>query len=52
MNKYLLLVPIIGAFLPPYIDDWDKFVKENPILFSVSLIIQIVSGAIFTALVS
>jgi hypothetical protein len=49
MKKYLLLVPILGVFIPPYIDEWDEFVKENPILFNVSFIVQILSCAfIFT----
>jgi hypothetical protein len=43
MKKYLLFVPLVGIIVPAYMDDWDDYVKKNPIKFNISLIIQMIS---------
>jgi hypothetical protein len=51
--KYLTLIPIIGVFVPQILKyDCQEFANNNPLLFAISLVVQIISILLFTALCS
>ena len=52
MKKYLLLIPLFGIFVPSYLNDWNKTIKENLILITVSFIIHILSISFITIICS